>query len=53
MGYRGKEKDQKGIGGGNHSRKTVLQGQKGPILIFGCRIRKASSRNEYRIYVCR
>lgn len=25
MGYCGKEKDQKGFGGGNHSRKTVLQ----------------------------
>lgn len=49
MGYRDKEKDQKGFGGGNHSRKTVLQEQKGLIFIFGCRIRKASSRSEYRI----
>lgn len=47
MGYRGKEnKDKKGFGRGNHSRKTVLlKEQKGPTFIFGCRIGKASSRS--------
>lgn len=47
MGYCGKEnKDQKGFGGGNHSRKMVLlKEQKGPTFIFGYRIRKASSRS--------
>lgn len=51
MEYRGEEnKDQKGFGGGNNSRKIVLQKlqlkeQKGQGFIFGCRIRKASSRS--------